>query len=102
MNGVNIDFQADQVGSGSAVIISGGTALADLGHTVGTAYGTGNVPNIDNVTAEDAATALASLDGAYASGLGTGVLQIVTAEKGTAVTVQIDPTSTSVRCGKPA
>ena len=99
VNGSEIDFQADQIGSGSAVIISGGTALADLGHTISTTYGTGNVPNIDAVTGGDAATALASLQGAYALGTQSGELQIITAEKGTAATVQIDASSTAVAFG---
>lgn len=95
INGAEIDFQADQVGSGSLVDITGGTALADLGHTISQTYGTGNVPNIDVVTATDAATALATLVSGYGVAMPDGSFQVVTEEKGTAVTVQIDAASTA-------
>jgi hypothetical protein len=99
VNGSEIDFQADMIGSGSSVIISGGTSLTDIGHTISTTYGTGNVPNIDEVTGTDAATALAALLGAYAVETLDGELQIITAEKGTAATVQIDVASTATAFG---
>lgn len=99
VNGAEIDFQADMIGSGSSVIISGGDSLADIGHTISTTYGTGNVPNIDSVTGSDAATALAALTGAYAVGTDAGELQLITSEKGTAATVQIDVTSTATAFG---
>ena len=98
VNGVEIDFQADQVGSGSYVDITGGTALAALGHTVFKTYGTGNVPNIDAVTADDAAVALSGLVGAYAISYG-GKLQLVTQEKGSTRTIQVEATTTATAFG---
>jgi hypothetical protein len=89
VNGANVDFQADQVGSGSYVDITGGTALAELGFNIYKTWGTGNVPNIDVVTAQDAATALSALAGAVASSTSDGKLQLLSTEKGTAVTIQV-------------
>jgi len=95
VNSGEIDFQADQIGSGSFVKITGGTALADIGHDITEAYGTGNVPNIDSVTASDAAAALGTLQGAYAVASPNGELQIITVEKGASVSVQIAASTTA-------
>lgn len=99
VDGANIDFQADQVGSGSYVDIQGGDALTALGHNVSKTYGTGNVPNIDAVTALDGATALAAMQGAVASATSDNKVQILSTEKGSLVSVQVSATSTAVAFG---
>jgi phage tail sheath protein FI len=96
VNGANVDFKADQVGSGSYVDITGGSALVPLGFNIYKTYGTGNLPNVDEATAQDVAMALASLQGAVASETPNGKLQILTIEKGTAVSVQIALTTTTL------
>ena len=98
VSGSNIDFKADQRGNGSFIDITGGTALGNLGHTVFKTYGTGNVPNIDDVTAIDAATALAALQGAYPVAY-NNVLQLITVERGTLVNIQVANTTTATAFG---
>lgn len=100
VNGANIDFQADQKGSGSFVHIIGGNALTALGHNVFKTHGTGNVPNIDRVTAAEAAVAIsATLVGGWAIEGSGGKLQIVSRAKGDGVTVQVLPSSTATAFG---
>lgn len=99
VNGGEIDFKADQVGSGSFIDITGGDALPLLGFNVYKTWGTGNVPNIDIVTATDAASALGSLQGAAPIAGPNGELQIVTEERGTLVSIQILASTTALAFG---
>lgn len=60
VNATEVDLSSDTLGTGSEVDITGGTALAAIGHTVGTTNGTGDVANIDAVTAAEVNTVMAA------------------------------------------
>lgn len=53
VNAGEIDIHSDLFGTDSEVDITGGTALAAIGHSIGTNTGTGDVGNIDAVTAAE-------------------------------------------------
>jgi hypothetical protein len=87
-NGGEVDIQSDTRGSGSIVDITGGTALGEIGHAVGTTTGTGNVASIDAVTAAEVVALLSTLVGATPSSIG-GAIRITHDSTGVASTLEV-------------
>ena len=87
-NGGEVDIQSDTRGTGSIVDITGGTALGEIGHSVGTTTGTGNVVNIDAVTAAEVVALLSTLVGATVSSIG-GAIRITHNTTGIASTLEV-------------
>lgn len=83
---------SDSQGSASAVAVTGGTAAGAFGFA--STAGTGNVPNIAQVTATQAATVLAGLTGATATNV-DGALVITSATTGASSSVQVVAGSTT-------
>lgn len=99
VNGAEVDIRSDRRGSTSSVEIVGGTSLAKIGHAVGTTLGTGNVGDIDAVTAAEAVTVLnAAFAGSPASEEG-GRVRLTSATTGPASSVQVKVTSTAAGFG---
>jgi len=87
-NAGEVDIQSDTRGTGSIVDITGGTALGEIGHAIGTDTGTGNVVNIDAVTAAEVVTIMAGLTGAVASAL-AGAIRITHSTPGLTSTLEV-------------
>ena len=91
--GKRITITSDLRGTDSGVNVTGGTANAALTFTTGNVAGTGNTPNIDVVTAADAA-AVVIVAGVTASDSG-GYLKLLRILTGAAATVQVHAASTA-------
>jgi len=90
-----VTITSDRRGSGSGVNVSGGTGNAALGFTTGLISGTGNVSNIDAVTAAEVKTVVeAAVAGVTVSSV-AGAIQIVTDTVGSTGDVQVDAASTA-------
>ena len=102
LNSGEIDIQSDTLGTGSSVEITGGTAISELGHTVGTTSGTGDVANIKAVTnAEIKATAEADISGLKIVSLGAGLgFRIDSNSTGPSSSILVDASSTVDAVGK--
>jgi hypothetical protein len=88
VTGPEVDIRSDTRGTGSIVSITGGSALVEIGHTVGTTTGTGNVVNIDAVTIAEVVALLAGLVGATATS-NSGALRITHLTAGLAFTLEV-------------
>jgi phage tail sheath protein FI len=90
-----VTITSDRRGSGSGVNVTGGTGNAALGFTTGNIAGTGNVSNIDAVTAAEVKTVVeAAVAGVTVSAV-LGAVQIVTDTVGSTGDVQVDAASTA-------
>lgn len=98
-NGGEVDISSDKRGSGSSVEIVGGTALGEIGHSVGTASGAGNVADVDAVTAAELVALLSTLVGATPS-VNAGKVRITHDTAGVASTLEI--TTAPAALGFPA
>jgi hypothetical protein len=99
--GVTIDLVSDQKGTGANVQIHGESVpglAALLGLIVGTIIGTGDVADIDAVTAAEVAAKLAALVGGTAT-VENGYVRISTNTPGAAGSVQVDASSTATAIG---
>lgn len=85
-------------GTGSGVNIVGGSANAIFTFTTGNLAGTGDVSNIDAVTAAEVVTKLGTLTGSVPSVV-SGKVRITSNTTGGASSVQVDATSTAVAVG---
>ncbi len=85
-------------GTGSGVNIVGGTANAVFGFTTGNIAGTGDVSNIDAVTAAEVNSKLSTLTNGTSSVV-AGAVQLTSTTTGTGGTVQVKNTSTAVGVG---
>lgn len=90
-----VDISSDTQGTGSEVDITGGTALAAIGHTVGITTGTGDVVNIDAVTGAEIKTVVeADIPGLTVTVEGSGAITLTSNTTGPASSIQVDATST--------
>lgn len=85
-------------GTGSGVNVVGGSANAVFTFTTGNIAGTGDVSNIDSVTAAEVVTKLSTLTGAVASVVASAV-RLVSNTTGGSSSVQVKGTSTAVAVG---
>lgn len=105
-DGGQLRISSDRRGSGvggSSVQIVGGLALATIGHSAGTSYGTGNVANIDAVTAAEVVAVLTAipLTGAAAA-LSSGIYpSISNSVAGLTYTLQITGGTANAAVGFP-
>lgn len=100
VNGGELVVQSDTRGTDSRIDIVGGTALGPLGFSVTSVVGTGDVGDIENVTATEAANHInATLTGGSAAPSGTGRLEIRTTALGSAASIQIDGSTTAAGFG---
>lgn len=90
VSGGEVQINSDKRGSGSSVEVVGGTGVATIGHVAGTTLGSGNVADIDAVTAAEVAAQLtAQLTGELAGVDAGGFPFVETVTPGTAGTVEI-------------
>lgn len=90
-----VTITSDTRGTGSIVDVTGGSANAALGFTTGPLAGTGNVANIDAVTAAEVKTIVeAAVAGVTVTSVG-GAVQIVTDTIGSGGDIQVAATSTN-------
>lgn len=102
MTGVSVDVNAgavrittDSRGTAAEIDITGGTAAATLGMTVAVTNGTGDVADIDAVTAAEAASLIsADVTGATAADEG-GQVRITSDTTGASSDVQVEAASTA-------
>lgn len=100
--GGELEILSDSRGSGSSVEVVGGTAVATLGHTTGTSLGSGNVVDIDAVTAAEIVAQLtAQLTGETAVVDGAGFPTVATATPGTAGSVEVTGGTANTTVGFP-
>lgn len=93
--GTKVTITSDKKGLGSFVEVTGGTANAILNFNVAVVQGTGNVQDIDMVTAAEVKTVVeAAVAGVTVSDVG-GAVKIQRNTTGTGATVQVDATSTT-------
>lgn len=100
VNTGEIDIYSDKYGTNSEVDITGGTALTELGHSVGTDNGTGNVGDITAVTAAEAKTIIEAavvnpVTGVTVTEETGGELTITSNTTGTGSSIQIEVASTA-------
>lgn len=85
-------------GTGSGVNVVGGTANAVFTFTTGNVAGTGDVANIDSVTAAEVVAKLSGLTGSVAA-VATSAVTITSSTTGGSSTVQVIGTSTAIGIG---
>lgn len=89
-NSGQLRIKSDRLGTGSSVQIVGGTSLTKLGHTAGTTTGTGNVFDINSVTANEVSVAAtAQLTGAIGGISGNGNPFVQTSTSGSSGSIQV-------------
>lgn len=91
--GARVTITSDKRGTDSGVNVTGGTANGALQFAVGNIAGTGNVPNIDAVTAAQAAAVIIVV-GVTASDA-AGYVKVLRDATGPAATVQVHAASTA-------
>jgi hypothetical protein len=92
--GTKVTITSNRRGTGASVNVVGGTANTALGFTTGAIAGTGNVSNIDNVTAAEVVAILSGLTGGTATVV-TGAVKITSATTGPLSSVQVEASSTA-------
>jgi hypothetical protein len=102
-DGGQLRISSDKRGSGSSVQIVGGTSLATIGHSAGTTLGTGNVSNIDAVTAAEVASVINAIPfvGAVASVNGAGKPILTHSTAGVSFTLQVNSGTANSAIGFP-
>lgn len=100
LSGSAVRITSNRRGTGSSVNVSGGTANAGgkLNYTTGATAGTGDVANIDAVTATEVAAKLSGLTGGSAAVV-SGAVQITSATTGGSSSTQVKNTSTATAIG---
>ena len=103
VNAGQVDIYGDIRGTDGEVDITGGTALAEIGHTIGASSGTGDVGNINAVTFAEA-KAVIEADVTHASGLtvtqeSTGELTITSNTTGASSSIMVEVSSTATGFG---
>lgn len=98
--GGDLDLYSDQFGTGSKVDITGGTALTSIGHGVGSQTGTGDVADIEAVTAAEAAALIATDVGVAITGVVVaGKIVLATVATGATETIQVTVATTATAFG---
>lgn len=93
--GTTVEIRSDRRGTGASVNVTGGTANGVLGFTTGLLAGTGNVANIDAVTAAEIETVVeAAVAGAVVTSVG-GAIRISSSTTGVLSSVQVGASSTA-------
>jgi hypothetical protein len=99
VNGTEVDIRSDRKGTGSSVQIVAETgtpgALACIGHSAGTATGTGDVSNLGAVTAAELAAKLSTLTNGTAAATNAGELVLTSATTGASSSAQVVASSTA-------
>ena len=95
--GSAVKITSDRRGSGSGVNITGGAANTSLIYTTGNTAGTGNVSNINAVTAAEVVSML-TLTGATPA-VSSGAVNITSSTTGTGSSVQVVSSSTATAIG---
>lgn len=90
-NGGQLRINSDRRGSGASIQIVSGSSLATIGHSAGTTSGTGNVSDIDAVTANEVASVINAIPlvGATAGVGSDGTPNIEHDTAGTSSTLQV-------------
>lgn len=94
-SGGELRITSDRKGTGSYVEVTGGTGAATLGMGGGVTQGTGDVSNIDAVTAAEAKTIIEADTTAQVTIEGTGEISIKTPTVGAAGSIEVEATSTA-------
>ncbi len=91
-----VQIQSDTAGTGSRIILTGGTAQSALGLSNGTTSGTGNVANIFAVQSAEAISLLnAAAGGAYVATYSASSLHLTTVATGASHTILVTVGSTA-------
>ncbi|MBX3744505.1 MAG: phage tail sheath subtilisin-like domain-containing protein [Verrucomicrobiae bacterium] len=99
VTGGQVQLRSDRQGTTSRVeVLPASTARDETGQQAGAAIGTGNVGNIDAVTAAEVVALLEDLDGGTAT-VEEGRVRITSGTRGGTSTVQIHATSTAAGLG---
>ncbi len=100
VNGTEVDILSDTRGTSSSLeILAGSTAQVPTGQAVGLGSpGTGNVANIDRVTAAEVAAVLNGLGGAIAA-VENNAVRLTSPTAGIASQLQVQATSTAIALG---
>lgn len=103
VNAGEVDIYGDIRGTDGEVDITGGTALAEIGHSIGTDSGTGDVANINAVTYAEA-KAVIEADVTHASGLtvsqeSTGEITLTSNTTGAGSSIMVEASSTATGFG---
>lgn len=94
-----IKITSDRRGTGSSVNVTGGAANVAFGFTTGALAGTGNVSNIDAVTASEVEALIdATITGAT-SNVASGAVRVVSSTTGASSSVQVTSGSTATAIG---
>jgi hypothetical protein len=106
VGGSTIDFESDTEGTDASIQLKDqvGTGLSDIGHSVGTTAGTGNVGNIDAVTFAESKTIIEAAVVNPATGVTvtqetTDEITITSNTTGGSSSVQVEVASTAVGFG---
>lgn len=91
--GTKVTITSNRKGTGSGVNVVGGTANTGLAFTTGNVAGTGNVANVDAVTAAELAAVLSTLTGCVVSVV-SGAVKITSSTTGVLSSVQVLASST--------
>ncbi|KKN87421.1 hypothetical protein LCGC14_0258760 [marine sediment metagenome] len=94
-DGGEVRITSDRKGTGSYVEITGGTGRADIDMDVGVTQGTGDVSNIDAVTAAEAKTIIEADTTATVTLDAGGEITIKTPTVGAGGSIQVDASSTA-------
>lgn len=102
MTGVSVDttggavrLTTDKRGTDAEIDITGGTAAATLGMTVGVTNGTGDVADIDAVTAAEAAALILADVTGVTTAVESGAVRITSSTTGASSSVQVEAASTA-------
>jgi len=93
-SGGQLKITSDRLGTGSSVSVTGGTGAATLGMAVAATSGTGDVSNIEAVTAAEIKSLVEADTTATVTVETTGAVTIKTPTVGAAGSIQVDATST--------
>ena len=104
VNAGEVDIYSDKRGTDSSVEITGGSSLGEIGHSVGTSSGTGNVADIDAVTFAELKSIVEAAVTHPATGVtvtqeATGEATIASNTTGVTSSVQAENTSTATGFG---
>ncbi len=94
-NGGELRLTSDKAGTGSEIDITGGTALATLGLSTGTTNGTGDVIDVDAVTAAEVKTRVEDDTTAQVTVGSDGKVTIKTPTVGAGGSIQVEASSTA-------
>lgn len=95
----HVTITSDRRGTSSGVDVSGGTANTALGYTIGNVAGTGNVANIDAVTATEVQAAINAAVTGQSTTIVSGAVRIISSTTGSSSSVQVVSASTATAIG---